>query len=155
MSESPEERLRKLGIELPTPTTPAANYVPTVIAGGLLFVAGQLPMGPNGLAHTGRLGDGVDIAGGQAAARLCAINLLAHARSALGSLDRVAQLVKLTGFVAGTADFTDPHKVINGASDLMVDALGDRGRHARAAVVAVQLPLGASVEVEAIFAIKQ
>ncbi|MCW5697977.1 MAG: RidA family protein [Bauldia sp.] len=155
MTETPEERLKALGIELPTPSAPAANYVPTVIAGGMLYVSGQLPMGPSGLAFTGRLGDGVDVATGQEAARLCAINLLAQARAALGSLDRIAQLVKLTGFVAGTPDFTEPHKVINGASDLMVDALGDRGRHARAAVVAAQLPLGASVEVEAIFAIAE
>lgn len=148
-------RLAELGIELPTPAAPAANYVPYVRAGNLLFVSGQLPMEAGKVAVTGKLGAGVSIEEGQRAARLCAINLVAQARAALdGDLDRVARCVKLGGFVASTADFTQHPAVVNGASNLMVDILGDAGRHARFAVGAPVLPFDAAVEVEAIFEVR-
>jgi enamine deaminase RidA (YjgF/YER057c/UK114 family) len=153
MTDNPESRLAALGIVLPVPAAPAANYVPTVIAGGLLHVAGQLPLGPKGLAATGKLGAVVDVAAGREAAKLCAVNLIAQARAALGSLDRVTRVVKLNGFVAGIATFTEPHKVMDGASELMVAAFGERGRHARSSVVVASLPLDAPVEVDAVFAI--
>lgn len=148
-----DARLAALGITLPTPATPAANYVPFVRSGNLLFVSGQLPNGPAGLAHVGKLGIDVDLETGQAAARLCAINLLAQVKAAIGDLDSLVRVVKLTGFVNSTLDFGDHPKVINGASDLMVEVLGDRGRHSRSAVGAAALPFGAAVEVEGIFEI--
>lgn len=148
-----EERLAQAGITLPAAPAPVANYVPCVEVGGLLFVSGQVSAGPEGLIR-GRLGDDMDAEAGAAAARACGLSLLAQAQKALGSLDRVARVVKLTGFVASTPDFTDQPKVINGASDLMVEVFGDAGRHSRAAVSAAALPLGAAVEVEAIFAIR-
>lgn len=145
-------RLAELGIELPSPAAPAANYVPYVQSGALLFVSGQLPMENGKLAVTGTIGDSLMIEDGQRAARLCAVNLLAQARAALGGdLDRVVRCVKLGGFVACTTDFDQHPAVINGASNLMVDVLGDAGRHARFAVGANVLPFGAAVEVEAIF----
>lgn len=148
-----EDRLAQAGITLPAAPAPVANYVPCVEVGGLLFVSGQVSAGPEGLIR-GRLGDDMDAEAGAAAARACGLSLLAQAQKALGSLDRVARVVKLTGFVASTPDFTDQPKVINGASDLMVEVFGDAGRHSRAAVSAAALPLGAAVEVEAIFAIR-
>ena len=148
-----DARLGELGITLPTPAAPAANYVPFVRTGNLLFVSGQLPMGPNGLAHVGRLGDGVDIDTGRAAARLCAINLIAQVKAAIGDLEKLVRVVKLTGFVNSAADFGDQPKVVNGASDLMVEVFGERGRHSRSAVGAAGLPFGAAVEVEGIFEI--
>jgi enamine deaminase RidA (YjgF/YER057c/UK114 family) len=145
-------RLAELGIVLPSPAAPAANYVPFVQSGSLLFVSGQLPMENGKLAVTGTIGDGLTIEDGQRAARLCAINLLAQARAALGGdLDRVVRCIKLGGFVACTTAFDQHPAVINGASNLMVDVLGDAGRHARFAVGANVLPFGAAVEVEAIF----
>lgn len=155
MSDSPEARLLALGHSLPELAPPAANYLPAVAVGGLLFLSGQLPLGPAGIAYAGKLGADLDIDAGRRAAALCAINLLAHAKAALGPLENVARVVKLTGFVNGTADFTEPHKVIDGASELMVAAFGETGRHARAAVVVASLPLNAAVEVEAIFAIAE
>lgn len=148
-----EERLKSAGITLPEAPAPVANYVPYVQAGGLLFVSGQVAAGPDGIIK-GKLGAGMDAEAGAAAARACGLSLLAQAQKALGSLDRVAQVVKLVGFVNSTQDFTDQPKVINGASDLMVEVFGDAGRHARAAVSAPSLPLGAAVEVDAIFAIR-
>ena len=148
-----EERLAQAGITLPAAPSPVANYVPYVEAGGLLFVSGQVSAGPEGLIK-GRLGDDMGAEAGAQAARACGLSLLAQAQKALGSLDRVARVVKLTGFVASTPDFTDQPKVVNGASDLMVEVFGDAGRHSRAAVSAAALPLGAAVEVEAIFAIR-
>lgn len=146
-------RLSDLGITLPDAPAPAANYVPFVQTGDLLFVSGQISQGPEGLVK-GKLGDGMDVAGGRAAARLCGLALLAQARAALGGdLDRVVRVVKLTGFVNSTPDFTDQPEVINGCSDLMVEVLGDAGRHARAAVSAPALPRGVAVEIEAIFQI--
>jgi enamine deaminase RidA (YjgF/YER057c/UK114 family) len=149
-----DARLKELGITLPDAPAPAANYVPYVQSGNLVFVSGQISQGPDGLIK-GKLGDTVDIAGGADAARRCGLSLIAQAKAALGGdLDRVARVVKLTGFVNSTPDFTDQPKVINGCSDLMVDIFGDAGRHARAAVSAAALPLGVAVEIEAIFEVK-
>ena len=148
-----DARLQELGITLPDAPAPAANYVPFVVQGGMVYISGQLPMEAGKVTYAGQLGGGVSVADGAAAARLCAINSLAQARAAVGDLDRVTRVVKLTGFVNCTPDFTDQPKVINGASDLMVEVFGDAGRHARAAVGNASLPLGAAVEVEAIIAI--
>ena len=133
-----DARLTELGLTLPDAPAPAANYVPHVQSGNLLFVSGQISAGPDGLIR-GRLGADMDVAAGAAAARACGLALLAQARAAAGSLDRIARVVKLTGFVASTPEFTDQPEVINGCSDLMVEVFGDRGRHARAAVSALSL----------------
>ena len=147
-----DARLTELGLTLPDAPAPAANYVPYVQTGNLLFVSGQISSGPDGLIK-GRLGADMDVTAGTAAARACGLALLAQANAALGSLDRVARVVKLTGFVASTPDFTDQPEVVNGCSDLMVEVFGDKGRHARAAVSAAALPRGVAVEIEAIFEI--
>jgi enamine deaminase RidA (YjgF/YER057c/UK114 family) len=144
-----DARLKSLGIELPPVPAPAANYVPSVKSGGLLFISGQVSIG-GGQKFTGKVGLDVDIETGQKAARVCAINLLANMQAALGSLDKVARVVKLTGFVNSTLEFTEPHKVINGCSDLITEVLGERGKHARSAVSVASLPLNVAVEVEAI-----
>lgn len=149
MSNDIEARLAELGVTLPDAPAPAANYVPTVLSNGHLYVSGQLPTGPDGLAK-GRLGDGFTVEQGQAAARLCAINILAQAKAALGDLGRIRRVVKLGGFVASAPDFFDQPKVVNGASDFFAEVLGDKGRHARAAVGVAALPLGAAVEVDAV-----
>ncbi len=146
-----ESRLAALGVTLPTPAAPAANYVPFVRTGDLLWVSGQIPMGPNGIEFVGKLGADTDIDTGRAAARLCAINLLAQVRAATGDLEKLVRVVKLTGFVNSTLEFGDHPKVVNGASDFLVEALGDRGRHARSAVGVAGLPFGVAVEVEGIF----
>ena len=152
MSGTIESRLDELGITLPVAATPVANYVPFVQTGNQLFVSGQVPMGPDGPQYKGKLGADATLEDGQAAARLCAMNLLAQAKAALGGdLDRVVRLVKIVGFVNSTPDFADQPKVVNGASDFFVEVLGDKGRHARSAVSAAALPLGVAVEVEAIF----
>lgn len=148
-----ESRLRALGVTLPTPTPPAANYVPTVESRGMLYISGQLPMGPNGLETKGKLGRDLDIEAARAGARLCAINILAQAKAALGDLERITRIVKLTGFVNSDPDFGDHPKVVNGASAFLVEVLGDRGRHARSAIGVAALPFGAGVEVEAILEI--
>ncbi len=146
--------LKKLGITLPKAAAPVANYVPFVRTGGLLVVSGQIAFGPDGLMK-GRLGLTMDIATGQQAARLCALNLIAQANVALdGDLDKITQVVRLGGFVNATADFEDIPHVINGASDLMVEVFGDKGRHARAAVACPNLPLGSAVEIDAMFEVK-
>ncbi len=150
-----EDRLASLGITLPAPVAPAANYVPFVISGNLLVISGQLCFGADGklaAEHKGKLGDTVSAEHGTAAARLCAINVLAQAKMALGSLDRVARCVRLGGFINAMPDFEPLALIMNGASDLMVDVLGDRGRHARS-TVGVIVPLGAAVEVEGMFEI--
>jgi enamine deaminase RidA (YjgF/YER057c/UK114 family) len=145
-------RLTELGITLPQPAAAVANYVPFVISGNLVFVSGQLPLEQGALVVKGKLGDGVTVEDGARAARLCAMNLLAQARAAAGGdLDKVKRLIRLTAFVASTPGFTDQPKVANGASDLMVQVLGEAGRHARVAVGAPSLPLDAAVEIEAIF----
>lgn len=153
MSTAIDSRLAELGIVLPAPAPAVANYVPFVIAGGLLFVSGQLPIENGRLAVSGKLGAEVSLDEGMRAARLCAVNLLAQAKAAAGALDRIARVVRLTAFIAGTADFTDQPKVANGASDLLVAVLGEAGRHARVAVGAPSLPLNAAVEIEAVFAL--
>lgn len=148
-------RLAEIGLTLPAPAAPAANYVPYVRTGTLLFVSGQLPMENGALAVTGTLGAGLSLEDGQRAARLCAVNLLAQAAAALdGDLDRVVRCVKLGGFVACTPDFTQQPAVINGASNLMVEVLGDAGKHARFAVGTNVLPFGAAVEVDAVFEVR-
>lgn len=148
------ERLTQLGINLPDAPAPAANYVPYVRSGDLLFVSGQISKDDSGLI-TGRLGENMDIAAGAEAAKTCALCLLAQVRAACdGDLDRLVRVVKLTGFVNSTADFADQPQVINGASDCLVEILGDAGRHSRSAVSAAALPLGVAVEIEGIFEIK-
>jgi enamine deaminase RidA (YjgF/YER057c/UK114 family) len=145
-------RLKELGIELPAAAAAVANYVPFVVSGNLVFVSGQLPLENGKMVVTGKLGDTLAVEDGYKAARLCALNLLAQARAAGGGdLDRVRRLVRLTAFVASTPDFTDQPKVANGASDLMVEVLGEAGRHARVAVGAPSLPLDAAVEIEGVF----
>ncbi|WP_306006410.1 RidA family protein [Aquicoccus porphyridii] len=148
-----ETRLAELGVTLPDAAAPAANYVPYVQVGDLVFVSGQVSMDENGLIK-GKLGADMDVDGGVAAARRCAIMLLAQARAACGGdLDRLTRVVKLTGFVNSTDTFGDQPKVINGCSDFLVEVLGDAGRHSRSAVSAASLPFGVAVEVEAIFQI--
>lgn len=154
MSHEIDQRLAAQNITLPTPAAPAANYVPFIIAGGLLTISGQLPMESGAIAVKGKLGGGVSLEHGQRAARLCAINILAQAQAALGDLGRIKRCVRLGGFVASTPDFVEQHKVVNGASDLIVSILGEAGIHARAAVGTAALPLDAAVEVEALFAIE-
>jgi enamine deaminase RidA (YjgF/YER057c/UK114 family) len=153
MSGTIEARLGELGVTLPVPAAPVANYVAHMKSGNQLFISGQVPMGPNGPEYKAKLGENASVEDGQAAARLCAINILAQAKVALGDLDKIVQLVKIVGFVNSTPDFTDQPKVVNGASDFMVEALGEKGRHARSAVGVAALPLGVAVEVEAIFEI--
>lgn len=157
MAGTIEARLAELGIELAgPPPAPAANYVPYVVAGDMVFVSGQIPMTAAGLETLikGRVGVDLDIAAGAAAARLCAINLLAQLKAACGGdLDRLVRVVKLTGFVNAPPEFGDQPKVVNGASDLLVEVLGDKGRHSRSAVSAGGLPFGCAVEVEGIFQI--
>ncbi len=149
-----ETRLADLGVTLPNAPAPAANYVPFVVIGDIVYVSGQVSNGPDGFI-TGRLGDGMTIDAGADAARACAISLLAQVKAACGGdLDRLVRVVKLTGFVNSTADFTDQPKVINGCSDFLVAALGDAGRHSRSAVGVAALPLGVAVEIEGIFQIK-
>jgi len=148
-----EPRLAELRLRLPEPVAPVANYVPFVVSGNLAFISGQVSIAPHGLI-TGKLGRDLDVAQGAEAARACAVNLLAQLKAACGGdLDRVLRVVKLGGFVNCTEDFADQPKVINGASDLMVDVFGDAGRHARAAVGAPSLPLNAAVEIDGIFEI--
>jgi enamine deaminase RidA (YjgF/YER057c/UK114 family) len=146
------ERLRQLQIDLPQPAAPAGAYVPFVQIGSLVFVAGQLPVWNGELRHHGRVGGELSLDDGYAAARLCAVNLLAQAAAAAGGeLDRIRRVVRLAGFVLAVPGFTDHPKVLNGASDLMLDVFGSAGRHVRVAVGAASLPLGAAVEIEAIF----
>ena len=154
MSGRVEARLKSQDIGLPQAASPAANYVAFVRSGNLLFIAGQLPVEGGKVAHTGKLGGGVALAEGEAAARLCAVNILAQVKAAVGDLDKVVRCVKLGGFVNCTAEFGDHPKVINGASDLMVLAFEEAGRHARFAVGAPSLPFNASVEVDAIFEVE-
>lgn len=153
MPNSVRNRLAALGLELPAAPAPAANYVPSVRTGNLLFVSGQISQNETGLIR-GKLGADMDVAAGQHAAQHCALALLAQVAAACdGDLERIVRVVKLTGFVNCTADFTDHPKVINGASDLMAEVLGEKGRHARAAVGSSSLPLGVAVEVEGVFEI--
>ncbi|MCB2066357.1 MAG: RidA family protein [Erythrobacter sp.] len=148
-----DARLQELGLVLPEVSPPLASYVPVMVAGDMAFVSGQLPF-IDGKLVTGTLGKDVELDLAIAAARACGLMVLAQLRAALGSLDRVSHVVKLGGFVASTPDFTDQHRVANGASDLMAEVFGDAGRHARAAVGVPSLPLGAAVEVDAVIALK-
>jgi enamine deaminase RidA (YjgF/YER057c/UK114 family) len=149
-----ETRLAELGVTLPDAPAPAANYVPFVTVGNLVHISGQISQDANGLIK-GRLGADLAVEQGAEAAKRCAISLLAQLKKACGGdLSRVVRAVKLTGFVNSTADFTDQPKVINGASDFLVAALGEAGRHARSAVSAASLPLGVAVEIEGIFEIR-
>lgn len=145
-----ESKLASIGLTLPEPAAPVASYVPAVMAGGSLFISGQLPF-VDGQLVTGTLGHGMDVERGQLAARACALMLIAQMKAALqGDLSRVKRIVKLGVFVASTPDFTDHPKVANGASDLMESTFGDAGKHARSAVGVPSLPLGAAVEIDAI-----
>lgn len=148
-----ETRLTTLQLELPTLSSPIASYLPCTISGSLLFVSGQLPYENGKVKILGQLGGNVSDEQGIEAARHCMLNILAHAKAALGSLDKIKRCVKITGFVSATPDFIAHPKIINGASDLIVEVLGEAGKHARAAVGVSSLPLGAAVEVEAIFEI--
>ncbi|WP_294610946.1 RidA family protein [Roseovarius sp.] len=149
-----ETKLAEMGVALPDAPAPAANYVPYVQAGDMLYVSGQISKDDSGLI-VGTLGDDMDVAAGAAAARVCAIALLAQVKAACGGdLDRLVRVVKLTGFVNSTGDFTDQPQVINGASDFIGEALGDAGKHARAAVSAPSLPFGVAVEIDGVFQIR-
>lgn len=149
-----EEKLAALGYTLPGVAKPVASYVPWVRQGDLVFISGQLPLVEGRVTHTGAVGDDQTVEAAQEAARLCALNVLAIAKAALGSLEDVAQVVQLNGFVQAVPGFPDSPKVINGASDLMEGVLGERGRHSRAAVGVAALPLDATVEIQAVVAAK-
>ena len=146
----PEARLEELGLELPALPKPVANYVRAVRTGNLVFLAGHGPVKPDGGYVTGKFDSELTVEEGQAAARLTGLALLASLKEEIGSLDKVQRIVKVNGMVNSTPDFTDQHKVMNGFSDLMVEIFGDRGRHARAAVGMVSLPIGLAVEIEMI-----
>lgn len=150
---TPESRLKDLAIILPDAMAAVANYVPFVQTGNQLFVSGQVSAGPDGLV-LGRLGEDMDLEAGQAAARLCGINLIAQCKAALGDLSKVKRVVKLGGFVSCAPDFTAIPQVINGCSDLMVEVFGEAGRHARSAVSCPVLPLGVAVEIDGVFEIE-
>jgi enamine deaminase RidA (YjgF/YER057c/UK114 family) len=146
-----DARLRELGIEVPDPAPPMANYVGHVRAGDLVFVAGQIPIVRGEIQYVGKLGDSVSLEKGQAAARICAVNILGQLKAACGGhLDRVRRIVKLGGFVNSTPDFTQQPQVVDGASDLMVEVFGEKGKHARAAVSSNSLPAGVAVEIDAV-----
>ena len=144
-------RLRDLGIELPTPMAPIANYVPFVRTGNLIVVSGQIPARDGKIVFTGKLGGGVSLETGTKAAALCFVNLMAQLQAAIGDLDKVRQVVRLGGFIACTPDFTQHAVVMNGASDLAVSVFGDAGRHARSTIGVPSLPGDAAVEVEGMF----
>lgn len=154
MKETPETRLEAMGLKLPAAPQPLANYVPVLLSGDLLFVSGQISRHADGSVFTGRLGADVSLNDGQEAARSSALSILAHAKAALGTLDKIVQVVRLTGFVASAPHFKEQPQVVNGASDLFVAVLGDKGRHARSAVGVACLPAGAAVEVDAILKVK-
>jgi len=150
-----EARLAELGITLPTPAAPVANYVPFTVVndGRLVVVSGQVPMRDGAVAFTGKLGNGVSNEAGKEAARLCLVNVLAQLKAAVGDLDRVTRVARLGGFIACTPDFTQHAAVMNGASDLAVEVFGDAGRHARSTIGVPSLPMDAAVEVEGMFEI--
>lgn len=157
MSGRIDDKLKGLGIELPVPPMAVANYVPHVTAGNLVTISGQLCLGADGKlasGHVGKVGAEVSPDAAADAARLCAINVVAQLKAALGDLDRVKRCVRLGGFIASAPEFTAQAKVMNGASDLMVAVFGDKGRHARSTIGVAALPLGAAVEVEALFEIE-
>jgi enamine deaminase RidA (YjgF/YER057c/UK114 family) len=149
-----EARLKTLGVTLPTPPLPVASYVPCTISGNIVFVSGQIPIADGAIKYVGKLGVDVPMEAGQAAAQLCAINVLAQLKSAIGDLDRVTKCLKLGVFINAAPDYSQHPEVANGASDLIAAVFGDAGKHARAAVGVGSLPRGVAVEVEAIFEIK-
>jgi len=154
MTGTIDARLAELGITIPQAPIPAANYVPWVVTGNTVFIAGQVPFQDGKLSHIGKLGDAYAVEDGQACARIVAINILAQLKAACGGdLDKVTRCVKLGGFVNCTPDFTDQPKVVNGASDLIVEIFGDKGKHARFAVGAPSLPFDVAVEIDAVFEI--
>ncbi len=150
MAENVQSRLAALGITLPTPPLPQANYIPGVRSGGLVFVSGQVSIVPGGKQYLGKVGGAVSIEQGREAARVCAINILAVLQQTIGDLEKVKRVAKVVGFINCTPDFIDMPKIVNGASDLLVEVLGERGKHARSSIGVASLPLGVSVEVEAI-----
>jgi len=155
MSGRIDARLAELGVTVPEAVAPAANYVPTVQSGSTLYISGQVPMRDGKIHYVGKLGDGFSIEDGAACAKLCALNIIGQAKAALGGdLDRVVRIVKLVGFVNSAPDFGDQPKVINGASDFLVEVFGDKGRHARSAVGVSALPFGVAVEIEAILEVE-
>ena len=149
MADNAEARLTALHVVLPVPPAPAASYIPTVTVAKLVFVSGQVSI-LGDQKYVGKLGREHGVEDGQKAARLCAINILAQIKAALGDLEKIKRIVKLVGFVNCMPDFTDPHRVMNGCSDFLIEVLGERGKHSRSAVGVATLPLGAAVEVEAI-----
>jgi enamine deaminase RidA (YjgF/YER057c/UK114 family) len=153
MTDSVADKLAAAGFTLPQPAAPVAAYVPTVLTGNLLYVSGQVSFA-EGRLLTGRLGEDVSLDQGTLAAQACGLMLLAQAKAALGSLDRVERVVKLGAFINSAGTFTDQPKVANGASELMITAFGEAGRHARSAVGVPVLPLGAAVEIDAVFAVR-
>lgn len=146
-----DQRLTELGIKLPAAPSPAGNYVPALITGNLLYLSGAICLVDGAMTHTGKVGDTCDLDYAKAAARVCALNLLAVAKKELGDLDRIKQVVQLNGFVNALPGFADSPAVINGASDTLVEILGERGRHTRAAVAVTGLPKDSTVEIQAIF----
>lgn len=154
MSGEIEARLKAAGFELPAAPPAVANYVPFVVSGDLLFISGQLAKAGDGRMVTGRLGADVSVDEGYRAAQLSALNILAQAKAALGDLGRIVQVLRLNGFVAGTPEFTDHPKVVNGASDLIGNTLGAAGRHTRVAVGVPSLPMNSAVEVDAVMRIR-
>ncbi|MEO0542559.1 MAG: RidA family protein [Pseudomonadota bacterium] len=154
MTGTVEQRLSDMGIELPQATAPLANYIPAKRFGDLLITSGQLPLKDGALISTGIVGDSVDVQSAQEAAKWCIINVLVQAKAALGSLDQISEMLKITVFVASTPSFSEQHLVANGASDFLVDVFGDAGRHARSAVGVPSLPMQAPVEIEAMLVSK-
>lgn len=149
-----DARLKELGLDIPTPAAPAANYVPFVVSGRLVFLAGQITLWNGELKYVGKLGGELSLKQGQEAARVCALNLIAQAKAACGGdLDRVVRWVKINGYVNSAPDFAEQPKVMNGASDLLVEVFGDKGRHARAAVGVSSLPFNVAVEVDGVLEI--
>jgi enamine deaminase RidA (YjgF/YER057c/UK114 family) len=155
MEDSIDARLARMSVALPAAAAPAANYLPFLRHGDILYISGQISVAPQGAAYRGKLGGNISLEDGQKAARICAINVLSQVKAALdGDLERIRHFIRITGFVASAPDFADQHLVVNGASDFLVEALGDRGRHARAAIGTAALPLDAAVELDAIVAVR-
>jgi enamine deaminase RidA (YjgF/YER057c/UK114 family) len=150
-----EEKIQALGIALPAAPAPVGAYVPYVLSRGFLFISGQVPFRDGNLLHQGKVKDDVGVDVAQECARVCLLNALAQAKAALGSLDRVARIVRMTGYVASSEGFTDQALVLNGASELAVDIFGDAGKHARVAIGAAELPLGSPVELEVILEVTE
>ncbi len=155
MAGSIEATLSQLGLALPPAAKPVANYVPYVITGNLVFISGQITAGPNGFEYIGKIGEDFDVETGKKAARLCVLNVLAQLKAACdGDLDRVTRCVRLGGFINAVPQFKDHASIVNGASDLIADVFGERGRHARTSIGVASLPFGVAVEIEALFEIR-